>query len=113
MKFLLVLPIPLQFCPSIVSVVENDDRLTQFAEMLNWVGVTHSIGETVFAPSSDAREKFRLEDMERWKRYAQQAGYFLHVRDLLERHLVAEGQFTADDRFNGQRGFLENEKGTE
>jgi uncharacterized surface protein with fasciclin (FAS1) repeats len=113
MKLLLLIPLLLQICQgqNNAATLDNDDRMTKFTQMLDRAGISPSVGETIFAPSQEAWETFRLEDTDRWLKYAQQAEYFIHVRDLLEWHFVTEGRFTTDEIFNGQRGFLENQHG--
>jgi hypothetical protein len=74
-------------------------------------GISASVGETIFAPTTIAFNKFREKDVSIWNKYAQQDEWFIHLRDLLLWHFVTEGRFTTEDIFNGQRQFLGNSLG--
>jgi uncharacterized surface protein with fasciclin (FAS1) repeats len=93
------------------ATLQNDSRLSKFVQLLDRAGISPTIGETIFAPSNDAYDRIEAEDTLRWRKYTQQAEFFIHVRDLLLWHLVTEGRFTLNDIFNGQRETLENQLG--
>jgi uncharacterized surface protein with fasciclin (FAS1) repeats len=93
------------------GLLQRDDRLSKFVQLLDRAGIPPSVGETIFAPTTDAFNKFRENDVSIWNKYAQQAEWFIHLHDLLLWHFVTEGRFTTDDIFNGQRMFLENSLG--
>jgi uncharacterized surface protein with fasciclin (FAS1) repeats len=93
------------------GVIQNDDRLTKLVQMLDRAGISPSIGETIFAPSNDAFDNFRSDDLSIWNKYAQQGEWFIHLRDLLLWHFVTEGPLTFEQIFNGGRTFLQNSNG--
>jgi uncharacterized surface protein with fasciclin (FAS1) repeats len=93
------------------STISNDDRLSKFAQLLDRVGISPSSGETIFAPTTDAWELFRKEDVDLWNKYVSQAEFFVHMRELLMWHFVTEGRFTFDEIFDGSREHLENSIG--
>jgi uncharacterized surface protein with fasciclin (FAS1) repeats len=93
------------------GTLQNDNRFNKFMQLMDSVGLSPSLGETILAPTSDAWQAYREQDMELWNKYVQQADFFVHLRELLLWHLVTEGRFTFDEIFNGQRQFMESTKG--
>jgi uncharacterized surface protein with fasciclin (FAS1) repeats len=93
------------------GVIQGDDRLSKLVQLLDRAGISPSIGETIFAPTTDAFNKFRENDLPIWNKYAQQDEFFIHLHELLLWHFVTEGRYTTEDIFNGQRQFLENSLG--
>ena len=95
------------------GTLDNDDRLNKFTNLLDKYGISPSVGETVLSPSNDAWEAFGENDQIRWSYYSNldDPRFFIHMRDILEWHLVTEGRFTKDEIFNGRRCCLENQHG--
>lgn len=91
-------------------VISNDKRLITFKGLLNQAGVSPSIGKTVFGPTEEAFEKFRVDDPIRYDKWMQPE-FFIHFRDLLEWHLITEGAYSRDEIFDGQRERIENPQG--
>ena len=90
------------------TVLSNDARLSKFMELLDRAGISPSIARTVFAPSTDAFNAWREQDVSLWNKYVSQPEFFEHLENLLLWHLVTEGAFSTDDIFDGSRGLLEN-----
>jgi uncharacterized surface protein with fasciclin (FAS1) repeats len=93
------------------GVIQGDERLTKLVQLLDRAGISPSLGETIFAPTTDAFNNFREKDIEIWTKYAQQPEFFVHLRDLLLWHFIIGGRFTTEEIFDGQRTFLENSLG--
>jgi uncharacterized surface protein with fasciclin (FAS1) repeats len=93
------------------GVIQSDDRLTKLVQLLDRAGLSPSVGVTILAPSTDAFNNFRENDISIWNKYAQQSEWFIHLRDLLLWHFVTDGPLTFEDIFNGGRKFLENSNG--
>jgi uncharacterized surface protein with fasciclin (FAS1) repeats len=93
------------------GTLQNDDRFNKFMQLMDSVGLSPTLGETILAPTTDAWNAYREQDMGIWNKYVQQANFFVHLRELLLWHLVTEGRFTFDEIFNGQRKFMESTKG--
>jgi uncharacterized surface protein with fasciclin (FAS1) repeats len=93
------------------ATLQNDARLSKFVQQLDRAGISPNIGETIFAPSNDAYDRFRVEDSLRWRKYTQQAEFFVHVRDVQLWHFVTDGSFTLNEIFDGRRNTLENQLG--
>jgi transforming growth factor-beta-induced protein len=93
------------------GTLSNDGRLTKFIQLLDRAGISPSAGETIFAPTNEALNAFRDDDVGLWNKYASQAEFYVHLRDLLLWHFVTEGRFTFDQIFDGGRQFLENQQG--
>jgi len=93
------------------ATLSEDDRLNKFVELLDRAGIAASAGETIFAPTTEAFQTFREEDVGLWNKYVKQPEFFLHLRELMSWHLVTQGRFTVDEIFDGNRVFLENAKG--
>jgi uncharacterized surface protein with fasciclin (FAS1) repeats len=91
--------------------MSNDERLQRFSALLDRVGISPSIGLTVFAPSADALQRFEDLDPIRWAKYGDQPEFFVHLRDLLQWHLVTEGAYTFEDIFDGTREAMETSLG--
>jgi uncharacterized surface protein with fasciclin (FAS1) repeats len=93
------------------GTISNDARLSKFVQLLDRTAISPGLGETVFAPTDDAWRKFREEDVDLWNKYASQAEFFVHMRQLLLWHFVTEGLFTFDEIFDGSREQLGNSIG--
>jgi uncharacterized surface protein with fasciclin (FAS1) repeats len=93
------------------GTISNDDRLSKFVQLLDRVAISPSSGKTIFAPTTDAWQVFREEDVDLWNKYASQAEFYVQLRELLMWHFVTEGSFTFDEIFDGSRGHLENSMG--
>jgi uncharacterized surface protein with fasciclin (FAS1) repeats len=93
------------------GTLDNDPRLAKFVQLLNRAGISPSIASTIFAPTTEAWNDWREQDVGLWNKYASQPEFFVHLRELLLWHLVTEGAFEVDDIFNNNREFLENTMG--
>ena len=93
------------------GTLQGDSRLSEFVQQLDRAGLSPNIGVTILAPTNDAYERFRLEDLNRWKKITQQVEFFIHQRDLQLWHLATEGPYTLNQIFDGQRTTLENQLG--
>lgn len=108
MALLLVTPSVVQGQTNVATVMSNDARLSKFVELLNRAGISPSIARTVFAPTTDAFNAWREQDVSIWNKYASQPEFFVHLQEVLLWHLVTEGAFATSDIFDGSRGLLEN-----
>lgn len=90
------------------GILANDDRLSKFSQLLDKTGISPSIAKTIFAPSTDALNAWREEDVNLWDKYSTQTEYFAHLREVMLWHLVTEGAFQYDEIFDGNREFMEN-----
>lgn len=93
------------------STLNSDARLKTFIELLDSVGISPSIGKTIFAPTNDAWTVYSEADLNQWNKYTSQAEFFVHLQELLLWHLVTEGRFLMDEIFNSQRVMLANSLG--
>ena len=93
------------------GTMSNHDLLGKFVQLLDRVGISPSTGETVFAPTTDAWQTYREQDVNRWNKYVNQAEFFVHFKELLLWHFVTEGKYSFDEIFDGSRGNLENQLG--
>jgi hypothetical protein len=93
------------------DAISNDVRLSKFFQLLDRVAISPGLGETIFAPTDGACDLFREEDVDLWNKYASQAEFFVHMRQLLLWHFVTEGRFTFDEIFDVNREQLENSIG--
>jgi uncharacterized surface protein with fasciclin (FAS1) repeats len=91
------------------GTLQNDNRLNKFVQLMDSVGLSPSLGETILAPTTDAWQAYLEQDI--GNKYVHQADFFVHLRELLLWHLVTEGRLTFDEIFNGQRQFMESTKG--
>jgi uncharacterized surface protein with fasciclin (FAS1) repeats len=91
--------------------MNGDDRLRQFSGLLERAGINPQQALTMFAPTSDAFEKFRASNPARFTKWMERPEYFVHLKQLLEWHLVTEGIFSQSDIFDGSRATLENLQG--
>ena len=91
--------------------MNNDERLKQFKGLLDRAGVNAGTSLTVFAPTSDALEKFRADSPTRFDKYMTQTEFFVHLKQMLEWHLVTEGAFEFDQIFDGSRTKMRNSQG--
>lgn len=93
------------------GTLNNEVRTRKFVQLLDRAGISPSIGKTIFAPSTDAWQDYREEDVDQWNKYAQQAEFFVHMREILLWHFVTEDKFTFTQIFNGNREFLQVRNG--
>jgi uncharacterized surface protein with fasciclin (FAS1) repeats len=91
--------------------MNNDQRLKQFAELVSKAGIDPTTALTMFAPTADAFEKLRVSDPVRYEKWLQQPEYFVHLKQMLEWHLVTEGAFKFNEIFDGSRQQMENSQG--
>jgi uncharacterized surface protein with fasciclin (FAS1) repeats len=91
--------------------LNNDQRLKQFSGLLSKAGIDPSMALTMFAPSADAFEKLRESDPVRFEKWMQRSEYFVHLKQMLEWHLVTEGAFNFNQIFDGSRQQMENSQG--
>ncbi|KAG7364083.1 fasciclin domain containing protein [Nitzschia inconspicua] len=91
--------------------INNDQRLKQFSGFLTKAGINPSTALTMFAPTNEAFEKFQASDPVRYEKWTQQSLYFVHLKKVLEWHLVTEGAYTFDQIFDGSRTLMENAQG--
>eukprot|EP00539_Tryblionella_compressa_P012447 CAMPEP_0178823516 /NCGR_PEP_ID=MMETSP0746-20121128/5180_1 /TAXON_ID=913974 /ORGANISM="Nitzschia punctata, Strain CCMP561" /LENGTH=658 /DNA_ID=CAMNT_0020485119 /DNA_START=188 /DNA_END=2164 /DNA_ORIENTATION=- len=91
--------------------MNNDQKLRQFSGLLDNAGINAGTALTVFAPTSDALEKWRNSDPDRFQKYMQQPEFFPNLKHLLEWHLVTEGAYLLNEIFDGSRERMENSQG--
>ena len=90
------------------GLLANDPQLSKFSDLLDRVGISPSLGKTIFVPTSDALDVLRANEDSLWDDYVSKPEYFAHLREVLLWHLVTEGAFLYDEIFDGSREFLEN-----
>jgi len=101
------------------ATLEADGRLSTFVTLLDRVGVSPSLGETIFAPTNlalAASENDILGDATLWERHYlrdNDPAFFLQLRALLLWQFVTEGRFTAAQILDGSRQRLENSLGNQ
>jgi uncharacterized surface protein with fasciclin (FAS1) repeats len=100
--------IPVHSQTTFAVIMANDARLAKFSSLLDQVGISASIAQTVFAPSLDGFDAYRTQNGSMWDKYVSKPEYFAHLREVLLWHLVTEGAFTFDEIFDGSRPLLEN-----
>ena len=93
------------------GTLSNDPRLTKLVQLLDRAGISPSVGTTIFAPSTAAFNRYRDLDVNLWNKYASKSEFFVHLRQILEWHLVTEDALTTDQIFDGSRLQLENAAG--
>lgn len=91
--------------------MNNDQRLKQFSTALNRAGINPASALTLFAPTSEAFDKFRTDDPLRYEKWFDRPEFFVHFKQLLEWHLVTEGAYTLSEIFDGSRQAMENSQG--
>jgi uncharacterized surface protein with fasciclin (FAS1) repeats len=91
--------------------MNNDQRLKQFSGLLSKAGIDPTTALTMFAPTADAFEKLRVNDPVRYEKWMQRPEYFVHLKQMLEWHLVTEGAFNLNQIFDGSRQQMENSQG--
>lgn len=79
--------------------------------MLERAGINSNQALTMFAPTSDAFEKFRASNPAKFGKWMEKPEYFVHLKQLLEWHLVTEGIYSVDQIFDGSRTAMENLQG--
>ena len=95
---------------NVANVVRSNPELTRFSAFLDEAGISPGLGETIFAPSNAAFDKYGSDFPRLWELY-QKPVWFLHLREIMLWHLVTEGQFMTKDIFDGGRTQLEVSKG--
>jgi uncharacterized surface protein with fasciclin (FAS1) repeats len=91
--------------------MNNDQRLKQFSGLLSKAGIDPTTALTMFAPTADAFEKLRVSDPVRYEKWTEKTEYFVHLKQMLEWHLVTEGAFNFNQIFDGSRQIMENSQG--
>lgn len=99
---------------SAATFLANDVRFSKFLQLLDRAGISPStIAGTIFAPTTDAFNVWRDQDVNVWNKYVSQPEFFGHLREILLWHLVTaqEGAYTTSEIFNGSREKMENSVG--
>lgn len=91
-----------------IGTLNNDPQFTKLVELINRANIGTNQAQTLFAPTNDAWTAFRDEETSLFTKYTTQAEFIVHLRELLQWHMVIEGSFTTDEIFDGGRGLLEN-----
>jgi uncharacterized surface protein with fasciclin (FAS1) repeats len=91
--------------------MNNDERLKQFSSLLSKAGIDPATALTMFAPTNQAFAKFETNDPVRFEKWMQRPEYFIHLKQMLEWHLVTEGAFNFNQIFDGSREAMENSQG--
>jgi uncharacterized surface protein with fasciclin (FAS1) repeats len=97
-------------CQNVTIVIRSNLELIRFTAFLDSLGISPGLGETIFAPSNDAFDKYGTDCPRLWELY-QEPEWCLHLREILLWQLVTEGAFTNDQVFDGTRTEMENAKG--
>lgn len=92
--------------------MNNNQQLKQFAGLLAKAGIDPKTALTMFAPTTKAFEKFQENDPVRYERWMKKSEFFVHLKQMLEWHLVTEGAYKLNEIFDGSRAAMENSQGS-
>jgi len=106
----LVFPIHARPAENFTELLAADPTLATVSNLLDKAGISLSDSDvkTLFVPTSDAFDTLRTKNGSLWDKYTTNLEYYVHLREVLNWHLVTEGAFLIKDIFDGSREFLEN-----
>jgi uncharacterized surface protein with fasciclin (FAS1) repeats len=116
LRYLLLLHLSLLFLAkaqqqSNAQFLNENVQTKKFVELLDSVGVSPSLGKTIFAPVDDAWNSVEQQFPQLWNRYNAQPEFIIHLKHLVSYHLAIEEELSTDQIWDGTRDSIRNEFG--